>query len=416
MNKLAVVKSTKAAKTTSTSKAFQVLDSFAGAGGFSLGFQMAGGTIAGAIEIDRFASETFKANHPESTVFTGDLGSLSAKRIECLFSKQSPDVILGGPPCQGYSICNKNAGDPKDPKNSLFREFLRLGEIFSPRLMIMENVPNLQRAMTESKIPVLEIIRSELSRLGYHVYDKVLQASHYGVPQIRRRLFVIASKQALEHPFPEPTHTDQAEDGENWFSNKLKSCPTLWDAISDLPSLEACEGTEVQPYTEKAKNDYQRLMRAGSTEVYNHAAMNHTPRMVERFSVMNWGDSSSDVPEHLRPYARSSGGVISKKSYDQNNRRMHPDRPCHTIAASFYANFVHPFKHRNFTAREGARIQSFPDWFRFSGKPTLVSTKLLEREGRADEIGLCQYNQIGNAVPPLLAAAVANHLIKLQVI
>ena len=349
-------------------------------------------------------------------MFTGDLGSLPAKRIECLFGKRSPDVILGGPPCQGYSICNKNAGDPRDPKNSLFREFVRLGEIFSPKLMIMENVPNLQRAMTESKIPVIEIIKSELSRLGYHVYDKVLQASHYGVPQIRRRLFLIASKQPLERPFPEPTHTDQTGHGENWFSNGLAACPTLWDAISDLPSLEACEGKEVQPYMTNAKNEYQRLMRVGSTEVYNHVAMNHTPRMIERFSVMNWGDSSNDVPEHLRPFARSSGGVISKKSYDQNNRRMHPDRPCHTIAASFYANFVHPFKHRNFTAREGARIQSFPDWFRFSGKPTLVSSKLLEREGRQDEIGLCQYNQIGNAVPPLLAEAVANHLIQIKAI
>lgn len=377
---------------------------------------MAGGTVSGGVEIDQFASETFKVNHPESKVFTGDLSEISSKKIETFFGETSPDVILGGPPCQGFSICNKNAGDPKDPKNSLFREFVRLGEIFFPKLMVMENVPNLQRAITEAQYPVLEIIKTELSRLGYHVYDKVLQASNYGVPQIRRRLFVIASRKPLDNPFPEPTHSDQIDIEENWFSNGLQSCPSLWDAISDLPELEACEGQEVQPYTMTAKNDYQRFMRDGAPEVYNHVAMNHTQRMVERFSVMKWGDSSKDVPEHLRSFARSSGGVISKKTYDQNNRRMHPHRPCHTIAASFYANFVHPFKHRNFTAREGARIQSFPDWFRFFGKPTLISTKLLRREGREDEIGLCQYNQIGNAVPPLLAAAIARHLAEIKAI
>jgi DNA (cytosine-5)-methyltransferase 1 len=108
---------------------------------------------------------------------------------------------------------------------------------------------------------------------------------------------------------------------------------------------------------------------------------------------------------------RNGHGEISGKVYDQNNRRMHPDRPCHTIPASFYANFVHPFQHRNFTPREGARLQSFPDWFVFEGKPTVVSHKLLAREGRTDEKHLCQYNQIGNAVPPFLAKAIAGNLL-----
>ena len=117
------------------------------------------------------------------------------------------------------------------------------------------------------------------------------------------------------------------------------------------------------------------------------------------------------APEHLRPVKRNGNGEFSEKLYDQNNRRMHPEKPCHTIAASFYANFVHPFKHRNFTPREGARIQTFPDWFVFKGKPTVVSHKLLQREGRDDEKHLCQYNQIGNAVPPMLARAIAENLI-----
>ena len=139
--------------------------------------------------------------------------------------------------------------------------------------------------------------------------------------------------------------------------------------------------------------------------------MNHSKRLVERFASMAWGHSTSDVPDHLRPLKRNST-KFSEKNYDQNNRRMHPDRQCHTVPASFYANFVHPYKNRNFTAREGARIQSFPDWYVFKGKPTVVSHKLLHREGRLEEKFLCQYNQIGNAVPPLMAKAIAQNILE----
>ena len=150
----------------------------------------------------------------------------------------------------------------------------------------------------------------------------------------------------------------------------------------DLPSIEAREGSEEMQYTAQAQSVYQELMRKNSSQVFNHVAMKHTKRVVNRFAAMSWGDSTINVPKELLPYERNGKGKISKKIYDQNNRRMHPHKPCHTITASFYANFVHPFKNRNFTAREGARIQSFPDCYVFKGKPTVVSQKLLEREGR----------------------------------
>lgn len=165
-------------------------------------------------------------------------------------------------------------------------------------------------------------------------------------------------------------------------------------------------------YESEPLNELQFELRNGSQILHNHLAMKHSKRMVERFASMSCGQSSSDVPEHLKPYKRNSNGVVSGKVYDQNNRRMFPDKQCHTIPASFYANFVHPFKNRNFTAREGARIQTFPDTYVFKGKPTVVSHKLLAREGRTDEKYLCQYNQIGNAVPPLLAKAIAKNLLK----
>lgn len=394
-------------------KTLKVLDTFAGAGGFSLGFQLAGFEVVGGIEIDKWASDTFAHNHPDAKTIHADITGLSDEDITKEFNQQRPDIILGGPPCQGFSICIKNAGDPKDPRNSLFEEFIRLGKLFSPSIMIMENVPNLIKAQTQSGEKVLSIIEHELETLGYYVYSELLEATSFGVPQIRKRLFIIASKNPLKNPFPKPTHKYMnGHSNSDLFESKLKPTPTLWDAISDLPDIKAREGLEGVKYTRKPDNVYQRALRMNSKILHNHVAMKHSSRLIERFASMSWGDSVSDVPEHLKPYARNSNGKISGKAYDQNNRRMHPQKPCHTIPASFYANFVHPFKHRNFTAREGARIQSFPDWFVFKGKPTVVSHKLLEREGRMHEKHLCQYNQIGNAVPPLLAQAVAKNLLK----
>lgn len=390
----------------------KILDIFAGAGGFSLGFSLARNfEVIGAIEIDKWASETFEVNHPKAKVLQGDIQQYSEKHLLDYFADSAPDIILGGPPCQGFSICTKNAGDPKDPRNSLFTEFIRLGKIFHPQIMIMENVPNLVKAKTHKKELVIDIILKELERLGYYVYYEILSATDYSIPQIRKRLFVIASQEELENPFPQPTHTIDNATG-SLFDGYLQKCPTLWEAISDLPELESGEGAEILEYSTSPQHEYQHQMREGSEKVFNHKAMNHTKRMIERFKSMSWGESVSDVPDHLKPLQRNGNGEISGKVYDQNNRRMHPDKPCHTIAASFYANFVHPFKHRNFTPREGARIQSFPDYYVFKGKPTVVSHKLLQREERFDEKYLCQYNQIGNAVPPLLAKALAENLFK----
>lgn len=384
-----------------------ILDLFAGAGGFSLGFEMTGKyNVIGAIESDKWAAETFMYNHPKAKVLVGDIQNYNNEYLLNSFPEKI-DIIIGGPPCQGFSIANRNAGDPKDPRNTLFEEFIRIGKIFNPSILLMENVPNLMRAKTSKGELVIDIIRSELEKLNYTVYSTILQATDFGVPQIRKRLLVLATKKELALPFPNPTHSQSSDE---LFS--LKPIPTLWEAISDLPEIEACEGSEIMDYTKEPENEYQRLLRNDSVLVQNHKAMNHTKRMVERFSSMAWGESTSDVADHLKPQKRNGNGEISGKAYDQNNRRMHPNKPCHTIAASFYANFVHPYKNRNFTAREGARIQSFPDNYLFKGKPTVVSKKLLQREGRSEENFLCQYNQIGNAVPPLLAKAIAENLLQ----
>lgn len=191
-------------------KKLKVLDTFAGAGGFSLGFEMAGCEVVGAIETDAWATETFAYNHPNAKVIKSNIEEIDDKKILELFGNEHIDIILGGPPCQGFSICNKNSGDPKDPRNSLFEEFIRLGKILQPKMMIMENVPNLVKAKTENDELVLDIIKSELENLGFYVYSNILEAVNYGVPQIRKRLFVIASRIELNNPFPQITHSIDA--------------------------------------------------------------------------------------------------------------------------------------------------------------------------------------------------------------
>jgi DNA (cytosine-5)-methyltransferase 1 len=173
------------------------------------------------------------------------------------------------------------------------------------------------------------------------------------------------------------------------------------DAISDLPVLGAGEGTDgLQPYSTSAGNSYQRLMRQGSRNVANHVAMRHTSRLVERFQQIKPGDSA---------YTSSTGATV----YKSNNQRLIPELPSLCITANFQSTYVHPHQHRNLTAREAARLMTFPDWYIFKGKRTLMSKALLMKYDRHSEANLSQYNQIGNAVPPLLAQAVGESLVSL---
>lgn len=393
------------------------IDLFAGAGGFGLGFEMAGFSVPLSVEIDTWACDTLRYNRPDSTVIQNDIGNFSTENDVKNICNFKPDIIIGGPPCQGFSIAGPAQKDPKDPRNGLFINFAQWIKFLEPKAFVMENVKGLLSRKNAEGFKVIDIIKKTFEELGYFVEVWVLNAAEYGFPQIRERIFIVGNKKGKVLGIPKKTHSLQflnLNRSQLSIFDDMSIIPalTLWDAISDLPELNAREGSEEQPYHLKPQNTYQTWARNGSATLYNHVAMEHSDRLVERFRHIKWGESSSDVSKEHGARRRSGNGELSNKSYDQNNRRLNPHKPSHTIAASFYANFVHPFQHRNLTAREGARIQSFPDNYRFFGKKTVVSHKLLHREERFDEKFLCQYNQIGNAVPPLLAKVIAHHLLE----
>jgi DNA (cytosine-5)-methyltransferase 1 len=395
----------------------KVIDLFAGAGGFSLGFHLSEYQVICAVEIDAWAAETLRYNNPFLQVVQSDIRLFQSTNEVRAVCPVEPHIVIGGPPCQGFSIAGPAQKDPSDPRNSLFQDFARWVEFLNPQIFVMENVKGLLTRRNSEGEKIIDIIQEVFANLGYSTEVWLLNAAEYGVPQIRERTFVVGNRLGLgEIGPPKKTHTLKIENGMqmNLLNEEESPVPavSLWASISDLPEIEAGTGCEEQSYMTEPQTDYQHIMRDGQQILFNHVAMQHSKRLVERFKHVGWGESSADVPEEHRALTRNGNGKISLTAYDQNNRRLNPYKPSHTIAASFYANFIHPFQHRNLTAREGARIQSFPDWYRFMGKKTVVSHRLLQREGRIAEKHLCQYNQIGNAVPPLLAKAIADHLKK----
>ncbi|EHU4801456.1 DNA cytosine methyltransferase [Vibrio vulnificus] len=396
---------------------FTFIDLFAGAGGFGLGFENAGFKQLYAVEIDKWASETHQFNFPEVPVIERDICKITNDEILKL-SNEVPDVIIGGPPCQGFSHANIVNKDPKDPRNSLFEEFVRFVNVLKPKLCIIENVPALLKTKTESGEKVINLIKSELEKVGYNVHYELLDARNFGVPQKRQRLFIIGINKELSslseyRLFPNQTHTKSGS-GDLFDNNNTKKEVTLWEAISDLPQRTFADFDPTESYQCKPKNDYQKLMRVGSNgELTNSEPMRHTQRVIERFKEIKIGQSEGNVTLENMPSKRGMPQIKSQKKYSQNSRRQHPDLPCNSVVASSHSNFIHPFLHRNFTVRELLRIQSFPDWFVLKGKRAVLSKKLSIKKGLLDDIYLDQRMQVGNAVPPLLSESIAKNISKL---
>ena len=364
------------------------IDLFSGCGGMTLGFGMAGFSSILASDIDENCEKTFATNFPDIPFLCGDLSDFKKDDFDIQIKDTEIDVIIGGPPCQGFSLANKRRNKvSNDPRNRLFYEFVKTIDWYSPKAFVMENVKGLL-SMQSGKV-INQILKEfeAAGTSGYEVDYKILKASDYGVPQARERVIVIGVRKdlGLLPKFPEKS---------------IKNEVTVDEAISDLPQIQAGEGTEEMKYAKYPQSDYQKLMRKNSTSVYNHVAMKHTKRVIERFKAIKPGKNLLDVWETHGAVQRGNPTEKSKIKFSQNNLRLIADKPAPTIAASFQSNFIHPYLNRNFTAREGARLQSFPDDFIFEGMRTKMSW----------EKGLSQYQQIGNAVPPLMAYEIAKTL------
>ena len=369
------------------------IDLFSGCGGLTKGFSMAGIRSIFASDIDENCEKTFNRNFPDVPFLCKDITQITRDEVDALIGGTIPDIIIGGPPCQGFSLANKRRNKvADDPRNRLFYGFIKFINWYSPRLFVMENVKGL---LSMKDGAVLEIILNEFRNAGQHGgYDvayKVLLASDYGVPQNRERVIIVGTRRDLgiQPRHPEPLQLD----------HKI----TVDEAISDLPQIHACEGAEVMTYPIEPQNDYQRLMRQNMQYVTNHVAMRHTPRLIARFAAIKPGQSLLDVWETHGSVKRGAPSEKSDVKFGQNNQRLFGNQPSPTIAASFQSNFIHPHLNRNFTAREGARLQSFPDDFIFEGMRTKMSW----------EKGLSQYQQIGNAVPVLMAKAIGECVINI---
>ncbi len=393
---------------------YTVIDLFAGAGGFGLGFQLADDKydLICSLEVDKWAVETLKANNTHNQIIIhGDIRKYNTTEKISEICPIQPDVIIGGPPCQGFSNASRKK-DPSDPRNSLFKNYAQWVKALKPKVFVMENVRGLLTGKNEKGEKVIDIIIKTFKKIGYNVNIWELNAANYGVPQVRERIFIVGSLDGSLLTPPPITHYMPSQQEElNVNQRQLKQAITVIQAIGDLPILKAGEGSEIGEYNNDPTSHFQKMCRNESSTLYNHVTMRHTKRIVERYQKILEGQTLSEIPAELQVRKRNGNGELSDTVFSSNYRHLKPEMVSYTIPASFYSNFIHPNQPRNITSREAARLQSFPDYYIFKGKRTQISSKLLTQLGKHDENYLSQYNQIGNAVPPLLAKAIALRIV-----
>ncbi len=385
-------------------KSLKLVDFFSGAGGLSCGLEMAGFESVLASDIHPVYAQTFSKNHPATRFIIQDIRKLSEQDILELTGLDvgKLDLLAGGPPCQGFSI-NAPIRSLDDQRNHLFKEYLRIAGILKPKAVLIENVPGI---VSLGKGTVVKAIYKQLENMGYKVDHRILFAGHYGVPQLRFRTIFIALRDGGKVEFPEPTH--DAEAFANFagskelciklsplFSRHLAKKTTVWDAISDLPPLVPGQEIHGAKYNGKPQTSYQMLLSKNSKYILNHSCARLGEANLERLKHIPQGGSWRDIPFGLLPE-----GLKRARRSDHTKRygRLHPDSLCSTILTKcdpHWGSFFHPTQNRAISVREAARIQSFPDRYEFTGNLTN------------------QFEQVGNAVPPLMAKAIGVTIKKL---
>lgn len=344
----------------------KALELFCGAGGMALGAKLAGVSVVQSIENDKHAAQTYSHNFPETQIYLDSIVNFSTDSLSF-----KPDMIFGGPPCQGYSTSNQRTRSKDNAANWLFMEFLRIISEVEPEWAVMENVKGLVE--TDDKF-FLDSILGGFKSLNYHVDVHILNAVNLGVPQKRSRLFIIGNKIGRKIRMPE--------------KNTLTPI-TVDEAIGDLPTLSNGANIDRLPYSHDSPSEYAQGLRGNSASCTNNLVTLNAPHIIERYMHVpqggNWENIPMELMENYKDRTRCHTGIY---------HRLRRDSPS-VVIGNFRKNMlIHPVQNRGLSVREAARIQSFPDWFEFKGT-----------------IGF-QQQQVGNAVPPLLAKYVFDNIIK----
>ncbi|MGJ1396471.1 DNA cytosine methyltransferase [Sphingobacterium multivorum] len=344
------------------------VDIFSGAGGLSIGAEMAGIKIKFAVEKDVHAAETFAFNHPNAKVITEDICNVNPNE----YVQEDIFVVFGGPPCQGFSTSNTKTRNNDNKNNYLFEEFLRFVENLQPLWFVFENVEGIT---SYEKGNTIKTIKRLFEEIGYLTAERVLCASDYGVPQDRNRFIMVGNRVGVNFEFPE----------------KYKFKVTVGEALSDLPSLSNGDQFDELHYVKPIDNcsDYVKIMRAESDFARQNFVSRNQNYVLERYKHIGPGQNWKAIPDHLMEnYANKNN------CHSGIYKRLHPDKPSVVISNYRKNMLIHPFQDRGLSVREAARLQSFPDNFIFKGAISHIQ------------------QQIGNAVPPLLAKAIFDRILE----
>jgi len=355
------------------------VDLFAGAGGLSEGFIQAAFFVVLAVEHDPGAAATYERNHTRrkskyrTEVLKEDVSTMNfvevARRVKERFGRL-PDIVIGGPPCQGFSRANMRTRNSENPANGMAVHFVRAVAALKPRMVVLENVADVE---TFEEGHFVNGLLKAFNDIGYEAEYSILNAADFGVPQRRRRIFVIAARDGLQIEFPRPT---------TLFDDRV----TVWDAISDLPDVQNGNTTDVMEYGKKdGLTDYQTMMRRRTNgTVRNNLVSRNSDLVVKRYGHIPQGGNWANIPDDLMTNYKDKS-----RCHHWIYLRLRENEPSVAITHFRKSMLIHPKHDRGLSVREAARIQSFPDHFVFQG--TIGS----------------QQQQVANAVPPLLARAVA---------
>lgn len=333
------------------------IDLFSGAGGLSLGALNAGIKVILAVEKDRYSAETFKKNHPETNVLNQDINDIDLN----LLKLPSPFILFGGPPCQGFSLSNTKTRNNENSNNYLFNKYFEWVAQLRPSWFLFENVEGI---VSYNEGETVKEIQSLFESIGYTVKMDVLTASDYGVPQDRNRFFMIGNSLGIDFNFPE----------------KQESKVSIKEAIGDLPYLNNGDSFDELDYQKNNVSNYSKLMKGKCKVVTQNYVSKNKDYVIERYRYIKPGQNWKAIPDHLM-----TNYTNKNNCHSGIYKRLDPDKPSVVISNYRKNMLIHPFQDRGLSVREAARIQSFPDNFNFSGTLTYMQ------------------QQIGNAVPPLMA-------------